>query len=257
MDFAEQLALLGLNGRQGKIYLTLLQFGSASAIELAKHTGFKHPTVYDVLELLKNKGLVSETFSDGRKLFSAESPENLQVFESRRQHVLDEIFPSLWELYLGRNRQPKIRFYEGHEAQLKVDEELLNIKTGEYFYFGSVQEILKRNTREYLEEFYQRRTARGIWSNAIRTPPPKTMLDCMQSGERHLRRVRYLPTPIREDIAELYIYDGKIAILSTWKENYSMILESHDLFLLLKTIWQCLWAVAQETPAENENNRLE
>ena len=136
MNFMEQFALLDLNGRQGKIYLTLLQLGSASAIELAKHTGFKHPTVYDVLDLLQSKGLVSETFSGGRKLFSAEPPENLQEIESRRQHALDEILPSLRELYLGRNRRPRVHFYEGHEAQLKVDEELLNVKSKEYFYFG-------------------------------------------------------------------------------------------------------------------------
>ena len=54
MNFIEQLAELDMNGRQAKVYMALLQLGSASAIELAKHTGFKHPTVYDVLDILKS-----------------------------------------------------------------------------------------------------------------------------------------------------------------------------------------------------------
>ncbi|MBQ9777250.1 MAG: TrmB family transcriptional regulator, partial [Lentisphaeria bacterium] len=36
MNIIEQLNMLGLNGRQAKVYLTLLQLGSATAIEIAK-----------------------------------------------------------------------------------------------------------------------------------------------------------------------------------------------------------------------------
>ena len=68
----------------------------------------------------------------------------------------------------------------------------------------------------------------------------------MQPGPENLRRVRYLPAPISEDIAGLYLYDEKIAIISAVKENYAIIIESHDLFVLVKTIWQCLWNVAVE-----------
>ena len=148
--------------------------------------------------------------------------------------------------YLGGTRRPRIHFYSGPEAQYEVDEGLLNVKSGEYFYFGSVQEMFQRNTEEYLAEFYRRRIARGIWSNAIRNPSKEIPLDYMQPGPENLRRVRYLPAPISEDIAGLYLYDEKIAIISAVKENYAIIIESHDLFVLVKTIWQCLWNVAVE-----------
>ena len=246
MNFIEQLAELDMNGRQAKVYMALLQLGSASAIELAKHTGFKHPTVYDVLDILKSKHLVSESFSGGRKRFCAEDPANLQEIENRRKNALDSVLPGLRELYLGGTRRPRIHFYSGPEAQYEVDEGLLNVKSGEYFYFGSVQEMFQRNTEEYLAEFYRRRIARGIWSNAIRNPSKEIPLDYMQPGPENLRRVRYLPAPISEDIAGLYLYDEKIAIISAVKEKYAIIIESHDLFVLVKTIWQCRWNVAVE-----------
>ena len=47
-------------------------------------------------------------------------------------------------------------------------------------------------------------------------------------------------------VPSLYLYDEKIAIISAVKENYAIIIESHDLFVLVKTIWQCLWNVAVE-----------
>ena len=77
MNLIEQLERLDLKGRQAKVYLALLQLGSASAIEIAKYTKLKHPTVYDVLDLLREKQLVCETLSGRRRLFSPEDPGRL------------------------------------------------------------------------------------------------------------------------------------------------------------------------------------
>ena len=66
MSCLEQLTRLGLNGRQANVYIALLQLGTASAIEIAKATRYKHPTVYDVLDVLKERRLVAESFSGGR-----------------------------------------------------------------------------------------------------------------------------------------------------------------------------------------------
>ena len=83
MNIIDQLEKLGLNGRQAKVYLALLQLGTGTAIDIAKATRFKHPTVYDVLDVLKERALVTETFEGGRKLFSAEDPN-----KSDRSHVV-------------------------------------------------------------------------------------------------------------------------------------------------------------------------
>ncbi len=245
MNFIEQLEALNLSTREAKVYLALLQLGSGSAIELAKQTGYKHPTVYDVLDQLRDKHLVSVGISGGRKRFTAENPETLLEIENRRRQALDSILPSLRELYSGGENRPRIRFFQGDEI-LIAHEELLQVRDREYFYFGSVQEMFKTCGEKYLADFYRRRIERGIWSNAIRNPGKESAVDYMQPGDRNLRRVRYLPSPIAEDIAGLYIYDGKIAIHSALKENYAVIIESHDLHILLKTIWQCLWNVAIE-----------
>ncbi|OQA85005.1 MAG: Sugar-specific transcriptional regulator TrmB [Lentisphaerae bacterium ADurb.Bin242] len=249
MNLIEELSNLDLTGRQARVYLALLQLGSASAIELAKNTGFKHPTVYDVLDSLKARGLVSESFLGKKKRFTAENPDNFLELEARRQRTLGSILPGLRELYLGGVQRPRIRFYQGAEGIKAVNEELLNVKAKEYFYFGSVQEMFKTNGERYLRDYFKRRIERGIWSNAIRNPSRERDEDYMQPGEHNLRRVRYLPTPISEDVAGLYLYDEKIAIHSALKENYAITIESRELFVLLKTIWQCLWNVAVEPGA--------
>ncbi len=246
MNVMEQLNTLGLNGRQAKVYLALLQLGSAGAIEIAKTTGLKHPTVYDVLDVLKEKRLISESFAGGRKLFSAEDPERLRWVEEARSRTLLALLPDLQALYRGGESRPRVRFYEGDKGLQIVDEELLEVKSKEYFYFGSVREMMRSSSENHLAEYYRKRIERGIWSNAIRVRGPEDTFDYMQHGEQHLRRIRYLPEPIFEDAAGLYLYDERIAVLSALKENYAMIIESRELSILLRHIWRYIWAIAVE-----------
>ncbi len=51
---------LGLSDKEAAIYLALLQYESATVIQLSAKTKIKRPTVYVVLETLSKKGLVAE-----------------------------------------------------------------------------------------------------------------------------------------------------------------------------------------------------
>lgn len=247
MNIIAQMEKLGLNGRQAKVYLALLQLGSGTAIDIAKSTRLKHPTVYDVLDVLKERALVSETYEGGKKRFSAENPDRLRIAEEERNRTLDELLPDLQALYRGGEKRPRVRVYVGKEGVDTVDEELLSVKSREYFYFGGVREMVQYSSEEHLTNYYRKRIERGIHSNAIRIRGCEAeRLDYMQPGERHLRRVRYLPKPILENAAGLYLYEGRVAVVSALKENYAMIIESNELFLLLKTIWNCMWEIAEE-----------
>jgi sugar-specific transcriptional regulator TrmB len=246
MNLAEQLNVLGLNSRQAKIYIALLQLGSASAIEIAKYTKYKHPTVYDVLDALKEKRLVSETLSRGRKLFSAEDPEMFLHFQEERQRTLNSILPSLKDLYLGGSHRPRVHCYDGSEGAAVIRNELLNVKSRKYCYFGAVREMMKLSSPEEDRAYYTERIRRGIWSYAIRIRTQEVDWDYLQPGEKHLRRVRYLPKPLNDNLSGLYIYDSKIAIHSALKENYTIIIESQELHTLMAALWQYIWEIAEE-----------
>jgi len=244
MDFLKELKTLGLNGRQAGVYLELLRLGSATAIELSHNTGYKHPTVYDVLEVLKHRGLISEVLSSGRKVFVAEPPEKLQEDLDERRNALAAMLPSLKEIYSARGQQPVLRYYHGESAFQEIDRQLLNVRNKEYFYFGSIQEIMKITGAKYQEEYTKERVKRGIRSYALRIRSGETDDSFMRSGKKLLREVRYLPMEIEQDFASLYLYDNTVAIVSGLQENYAVTIESRELFRLLKTIWQCVWNLA-------------
>ena len=247
MNLMEQLERLDLKGRQAKVYLALLQLGSASAIEIAKYTKLKHPTVYDVLDLLREKQLVCETVSGRRRLFSPEDPARLAEIENRRKEALDAVLPDLYALYRGGEKRPRVHYYEGAEGGEALRSALLNVKAKEYFYFGAVREMLKLSTPECEAEYVRQRIRRGIWSWSIRNRAREMPEEeYMRPGEKNLRHVRYFPRAISDNISTLYLFYRTVAIASGLKENYTVFLESEELFILMKSLWQCMWEISEE-----------
>lgn len=246
MNLIEQLERLDLKGRQAKVYLALLQLGSASAIEIAKYTKLKHPTVYDVLDLLREKQLVCETLSGRRRLFSPENPARLAEIENRRKEALDAVLPDLHALYRGGEKRPRVHYYEGAEGGEALQAALLDVRSKEYFYFGAVQEMLKLSSPEREAEYVRQRIRRGIWSWSIRNRAREVAEEYMLPGERNLRHVRYFPRAISDNISGLYLFDETVAVASGLKENYTIFIESGELFILMKSLWQCMWEISEE-----------
>ena len=53
-----QLVKVGLNEKESRVYLALLELGSGTAYAVAKKAGIKRPTAYIVLDELRKRGLV-------------------------------------------------------------------------------------------------------------------------------------------------------------------------------------------------------
>ena len=68
----------------------------------------------------------------------------------------------------------------------------------------------------------------------------------MLPGERNLRHVRYFPRAISDNISGLYLFDETVAVASGLKENYTIFIESGELFILMKSLWQCMWEISEE-----------
>jgi len=65
----ETLEKLGFTLNETKTYLNLLNLGSCLASDLAKKTGLHRRPVYDALNRLIEKGLVSYTIKTGKKYY--------------------------------------------------------------------------------------------------------------------------------------------------------------------------------------------
>ena len=106
--------------------------------------------------------------------------------------------------------------------------------------------MLKLSSPEREAEYVRQRIRRGIWSWSIRNRAREVAEEYMLPGERNLRHVRYFPRAISDNISGLYLFDETVAVASGLKENYTIFIESGELFILMKSLWQCMWEISEE-----------
>ncbi len=91
----ETLEQLGLSKNEAKVYATLVQLGCTSVGKIAKVCKVYRPNVYDALERLKQKGLVTCIPTEGTKLFQAAEPTSLLNWlrekEGEVQMIIDQM----------------------------------------------------------------------------------------------------------------------------------------------------------------------
>lgn len=80
----EVLEELGFEEREAKIYLSLLQEQEQTALSLARKTNIDRTTIYDILEKLIQKGIVSLITKNDSKTFKAlQTKQLLTHFKER------------------------------------------------------------------------------------------------------------------------------------------------------------------------------
>ena len=85
----------GLTENEANVYLTLLRLGSATASEIAQKTNIHRINIYDILERLQERGLVSYVMVGKRKNYEATEPKRILEIEEDKIKNIKEILPEL------------------------------------------------------------------------------------------------------------------------------------------------------------------
>jgi len=118
------LESLGLSRNEAKIYLTLIKLGKANSAELARESGVHRINVYDVINSLISKGMVSYISEGGMKNFKPESPEKLKEVLLTKMESLDKILPTLLMEYDEKKENCEVSILRGVEGKKSQFEEM-------------------------------------------------------------------------------------------------------------------------------------
>jgi HTH-type transcriptional regulator, sugar sensing transcriptional regulator len=81
----DDLIRLGLTSGEARVFLSLLKLGSAKVGQIIKDSQVSYSKVYDVLNRLSSKGLVSHIIRGNVKYFNAVEPYRLEEYIKRRE----------------------------------------------------------------------------------------------------------------------------------------------------------------------------
>lgn len=111
------LLRIGLTKGEAKIYAALLELGPSSVGPIKKRTKISHSNIYEILERLISKGIVTTIIKNGVKNFQAISPGNLSHYLDKKEDelkkqrdILEQALPRIKALQETHPKQEAMLF---------------------------------------------------------------------------------------------------------------------------------------------------
>lgn len=242
------LEYLNFSQKESRVYLSLLEVGSEIAAEIGKKTGLNRTTVYDILDELIQKGLVSKFKKGSKTYFQALDPKRLlnyldrekedqaKIIEKQKKKV-QEFLPELISLQNPLSTKPKVQFFEGKFGMREAYEDTLSSKETILAYANL--ETMYEGLSDYFPEYFKRRAKAKIFIRAIFADNHASR-ECASRNQEELRATRFFPKGSLPFTPEINLYNNKMLVAS-WHEKMAVIIESKELVDLQKFIFEIVW----------------
>ena len=256
----ELIKNLGLDENEAKVYLALLELGSATVTQVSKKAAINRTTGYDVLERLAIKGLVGYASTKGTKIkYRAEHPKVLANYLERQQKsYADKLarfkkqLPQLEFLFKQENK-PQIKFFEGTQGLEEIYAETLKSKE-EILSVGDTEEWVSPDLVAWGKAYNRQRAKLKIPERVLIPDSPKTIA-WFKNYPTTLKYTQYriLPKKIVNYVfnSEINIFEDKVMIALLKKPHrMGALITSYELAKILKAMFEMAWLAAERYPAE-------
>ncbi|MBI4092765.1 MAG: transcriptional regulator TrmB [Candidatus Kerfeldbacteria bacterium] len=243
MSIEKDLEQFGFDDKKAKVYLAALELGDAKAHDIALKTRLERPTTYEVLNKLVLDGLVSTYEKRGVRHYVAEDPEKIKKQLMSKQRTFDDLLPELRSVYNVLKAKPKIRYYEGVEGIKTVLDDTLNARDKKLRGILSVVDLFKIPGKTFMDDYVARRIEQKVALRVIRSRQ-KEVPEYWPTSPQALRELRYTPAQMVFSMTT-YVYNNKVGLISSLKENFGMIIESEEFHENMGHSFEALWQMAQ------------
>ncbi|RLG12007.1 hypothetical protein DRN73_03785 [Candidatus Pacearchaeota archaeon] len=236
----EILESIGLHKNEIIIYFDLIKSGSSAAHDIANRTKIHRPNVYDTLERLIKKGIVTQSIKDGRKIFYPINPKNLLIYLKQKEYDLKKIIPEIEKIHNKPPEKRRVTMSEGIGSFRIILNNLLE-KNQDIFVYGipkDVSEIIGG----FINEFHQKRIKKKITMKHIYNRDAEKRIRYLEKME--YTEARYLPSSFDTNITTLIC--GNIVLLNFWEEPiFTIMIENQNIADIYKKYFDIIWEEAK------------
>lgn len=244
-EILERLENFGLSQKESKVYLASLELGDATASDISIKSNLPRTLVYDLLERLIERGLVSYSIKNNKKYFLAVHPKEFLTILKEKENSISSVMIELEEMYKKEGtKRPKVEIYEGVEGMKSVMNDILNSNVKEFFAYGSSRssyEIIPA----FMDDWHKRRIKQRIVMKIIynNTKQAREKVNSIKSSLK-LTNYRFMPIRLESPTATL-IYSDKVVLQSWTKEPFAVVVKSKEMAENQKRYFEELWKIAK------------
>jgi len=244
----EFLERLGLGRNEAKTYLTLLRLGKANSAELARESGIHRINVYDVLNSLISKGLVSYYNEAGTRVFKAETPERLKETLAERLSLLETNLPGLLAQFNSKKEPWEVTVLRGVEGKKSHFEEIQRVARDTWHFVFIPHGLISLERAPYntmMRKWYDRLAKQGVGSRSLILDTPDARKRAkIFAGLRGLK-IRFSKeiafAPVSWDVSKGLVF------LTFHTEPYLIIrIKSKEIADAFKNNFEIMWRAAKK-----------
>ena len=229
IDLIKNLETLGLSEKEALVYLALLPRRDTGSSKLIYATGLHKQFVYNALGKLEELGLAKHGIQNGRKKFSANSPQRIVTIIEEKKMAAQNMAKELQKRYAGAHEQDA-EVFQGDAAFMMRQMQILE-RVPENSRICVIASATERYSQTFKEndlwdEWERIRIQKNIWINYLGSESQLETLKKREKTEK-LFDYRILPgqatglmnTDIWDDIVSFNIFgDPTLCITITGKE---------------------------------------
>jgi sugar-specific transcriptional regulator TrmB len=238
----EKLQRLGLTENESRIYLVLLELGSTTAGKIIKKTKLHRNIVYDNLDKLIGKGLISFVIIKNIKHFELNSPSELiEYIKNQKQEILEKenivkkILPRIEEKR-DFERKQEATIFKGKRGLKTITDEMTKAKT-EILVFGTGWGM-RETMGTYYEQWHLKLRKNKI-NARILLPENRRGLYLKPFTAKYLKEEKILPSTI-------VIWEDKILNIVWEEEPMAVLIISEKTADSYKNYFNLLWKQAKK-----------
>ena len=256
MDLTRSLINLGLNEKEAKVYLALLQLEKATAYAVAVRSGLKKPTAYVILDGLVEKGFALKIPTEDKHYFFAKSPKECFAMAKEKIYSAEEALPELLAMQKKGEEKANVSYFEGFNGIKAMYQKLIEnmrkkpMTERSFVAFYAHQKHTPEFLQKYWLELNEEYVKIGLTRKAVTTlhSSIKNYLK-NETRERLGMDLRPLSEKDYSSNISIEVYDDFTQIISH-RYLQGILIDNPDIANVMKQIFNLVWKSTTKTLSE-------
>tara|TARA_Y100000310_G_scaffold345465_1_gene465284 strand:- start:2659 stop:3408 length:750 start_codon:yes stop_codon:yes gene_type:complete len=241
-----ELSELNLTKGQVKVYQALLEFGTSRIQKLQEKTGLERRAIYDILNKLIDKGLVSYTQEKTVRKFQCTHPRHLKELLAQKQELLKNLekkLPQVTDLFNYSKPEIRAEVYRGNKAMKALLNEALEHKASYWIGGNSGVETCSEDMRIFFKQWTNKRVkAKKImydlvdYGTSLEEFKPKDI----KKHKQYLYKYCTLPKNLQSPMV-IIMFGNKVAQVLWSKQPFAFVLDSKELHESFMKYFHYFW----------------
>lgn len=217
--------------------------------EISRKTGVPRTSLYYMLSTLERRSFIYIYENRGKKYWRASSIEGLRekyssLFDGLDTHKSERVTKEI-------SKNTRVTFYRGNSNIINIFKEISNLPSKDRFYGiqpeASIIEAVTKNDINEIIRFNRKINSKKLivegivhekgTDSMVTALPTKVGIELLKSfSNRSADTVKLPDSYLNKTKSEIYLYDGKIAIIN-WSEEFAVTIKNKDVFDLLKEMF--------------------